>query len=369
MKMLVLCAAYPDNSGAVKLMYVHTRNLYYIKYGMEVEVLNFTAKKSYVYEGIQVLTLDDYKKKLVNTYNLLVCHAPNIKNHYLFLRRYESRFDEILLFFHGHEVLKINKVYSRPYKYVRQNSIKNFFQNIYDTIKLIIWRKYLEGEISSIHMIFVSKWMYSEFLKWTQIDEMLVRNKYCITYNGIGESFENSTYDNKVNKVYDFITVRSDLDGSKYAIDIVNNLAFENPEYKFLIIGRGKYFEYNNKAENVEVIYRNMKHFEIIKYLNLSKCALMPTRTDAQGLMMCEMASIGMPLITSDIPICHEIFDGWVNVKFIDNNFKGNLVPILKDMEGNVPFEKHEKFHSINTCSKEVLYIRKIMESKQDDKY
>lgn len=45
----------------------------------------------------------------------------------------------------------------------------------------------------------------------------------------------------------------------------------------------------------------------------------MPTRTDAQGLMMCEMAAFGIPVITSDIPVCHEVFDGAENVYFIRN--------------------------------------------------
>ena len=46
---------------------------------------------------------------------------------------------------------------------------------------------------------------------------------------------------------------------------------------------------------------------KMIAILNSAKCALMPTRTDAQGVMMCEMVAFGMPLITSDIPVCHEV--------------------------------------------------------------
>ena len=51
-----------------------------------------------------------------------------------------------------------------------------------------------------------------------------------------------------------------------------------------------------------------------------SRFALMPTRTDAQGLMMCEMSALGIPVITSDIPVCHEVYDGFDNAYFIDNN-------------------------------------------------
>ena len=47
----------------------------------------------------------------------------------------------------------------------------------------------------------------------------------------------------------------------------------------------------------------------------------MPTRTDAQGLMMCEMAAFGIPLITSNIPVCHvpAILKYTRNVYYIGN--------------------------------------------------
>ena len=85
------------------------------------------------------------------------------------------------------------------------------------------------------------------------------------------------------------------------------------------MIGKGKFFEYNEKAQNLQWIDKVLNHEEIIDILNNSKCALMPTRTDAQGLMMCEMASFGIPLITSDIPVCHEIFDEFSNVALLNN--------------------------------------------------
>ena len=34
----------------------------------------------------------------------------------------------------------------------------------------------------------------------------------------------------------------------------------------------------------------------------------MPTRADAQGVMACEMATFGIPLITSNIDVCKEVF-------------------------------------------------------------
>ena len=42
MKILVLCADYPDLNGGISLNYVHTRNVSYItKWKVDVTVLNF----------------------------------------------------------------------------------------------------------------------------------------------------------------------------------------------------------------------------------------------------------------------------------------------------------------------------------------
>ena len=136
MKILIAVADYPSKEK-IAMMYVHTRNLYYKKYGIDIEVLNFSAKISYEYEGIKVINLNDFKLNK-ERYDLLLCHAPNIRNHFFFLKKYNKFFKKIIFFFHGHEVLKINKVYSKPYFYIKSNKIKVLFQDIYDEIKLFI---------------------------------------------------------------------------------------------------------------------------------------------------------------------------------------------------------------------------------------
>jgi len=106
MEVFVLATDYPDNTGKVTLMYIHSRNLYYTSQGIHVTVLNFAAQESYVYQGITVITLQDYVKNNLR-YDVLICHAPNIRNHYFFFLRYGNRFPRFIFFFHGHEVLKI----------------------------------------------------------------------------------------------------------------------------------------------------------------------------------------------------------------------------------------------------------------------
>lgn len=353
-KLLIVVEDYPDNNGKVTLMYVHTRNKSYKEFGFDVSVLSFRADKKYVIDNIPVITLDDYEKQK-EEYDILICHAPNIRHHYHFLKKYGNNFPKFVFFFHGHEVLKINKTYSKPYPYVRNSKIKSWLQDCYDDFKLSVWRKYYPSVKDKSKFVFVSNWMLDEFLKWTKIPYAEIKD-YCeITYNCIGKAFEETQYDPDANKEYDFLTVRSFLNGSKYCVDLVNQLAFANPDKKFLLVGKGEFFDHYEKAPNLIWMNRTMNHSEIIEYMQKSRCALMPTRTDAQGLMMCEMASTGMPLITSDIPVCHEVFEEFKNVSLIDNdNPMLNLEEVLSVLKKNMPYKPMNLYHNKNTSQREI---------------
>lgn len=356
-KVLVLATNYPSPVVPVALNYIHTRNLFYIENGINVVVLNFSAKASYKWEGIDVICLNEYQNKRFD-FDVLISHAPNLRNHYIFLRKYEKRFNKILFFFHGHEVLFRSRTYSKQYFFIKTNKIRSIKEDVYDRIKLKIWSKYLPLLVGKSYYIFVSTWMFNQFKRWTNLDENALHNKIRITYNGIGKKFENVVFDREKYKKYDFITIRSNLDGSKYAIDIVCKLAQANPNMKFLLIGKGKYFQFNVLPQNIDWIDQYCDHDMIIDFLNTSRCALMPTRTDAQGLMACEIASTGMPLITSDIDVCHEIFEGFNNIEYINNDDpdSGFLKKYSKLLEKNV--KSSDKYYTSNTTKTEVELIK-----------
>ena len=354
MKILVLTEDYPNNHGGVALMYVHTRNIYYHEHGIDVDNLSFSAAESYNIDGICVLSLSDYLQEKKN-YDLLIIHAANIRHHYMFLKKYGHRFKYFMFFFHGHEVLKIHSVYSKPYPFVRENKIKIIAQNTYDFVKLKIWRYYFPKVISKSFFVFVSKWMLEEFEKWTGINRSMLDKHYSITYNCVGKEFEDACYDSSGEKPYDFVTIRGNLDGSKYSIDIVNKLAKVTPQGRFLVIGKGKFFSYYKKADNLEWWNKTLSHDEIIHVLNQSKFALMPTRTDAQGLMMCEMAAFGIPVVTSDIPVCHEVFDGFSNVYYISNM---HIQSLQKLITAEHITKKDTRYYCENTVQKEYELIR-----------
>lgn len=360
MKCLVLSTDYPNLNGGVTLAYVRTRNVYYKSKGVDVTVLNFAASGNYTIDGISVITYKWFSEHCTELqFDMLISHAPNLKNHYRFLRKYDRNFQKIVFFFHGHEVLKINKVYSAPYRYVRRNNVMRRLQDIYDEFKFRVWRSYIKKKHGKLYYIFVSNWMRDEFFRWVKPDPAYLEGRSYITYNCVGELFEKGVFDNTSPKRYDFVTIRANLDGSKYSVDIVNELAKRHPEYKFLLVGKGEFFDHYDKAPNIEWRDCRLQHGEITDVLNSARCALMPTRTDAQGVMMCEMAAFGMPLITSDIPVCHEVFGNEPNIGFINNNLEPDNLKDEFSRIKDIRF-KSDKYSMHNTCDTELDIFDRI---------
>lgn len=112
MKVLVLAENYSTPDGVVSLHYIHSRNKWYIEDGIEVSVISFRAKYDYQIDGVNVYTEKSYKDKLSSdTFDIVISHAPNLKNHLRFLKKFGNSFDNIVFYFHGHEVLKTSEVY------------------------------------------------------------------------------------------------------------------------------------------------------------------------------------------------------------------------------------------------------------------
>ena len=365
MNILVLAEAYPEMSGAKPLAYVRTRNVFYKECGHAVTVLNFRSNSPYVMDGIQVYDKNSFEKECnISAYDLVLSHAPNLRHHLCFLSARMNEIRHLVFFYHGHEVLKINKVYPPPFPYLKRNRFKEKAQDLYDEFKFRVLRSFYQKHHEKISSIFVSHWMYDEFMKWVKVPERFIEGKSYITYNSVGAVFEKESYTPDSDKKYDYITIRAYLDGSKYAVDIVNNLALRNPYKNFLLVGRGRYFDYNNLSPNVTRISKELSHEEMLDLLNQSRCALMPTRTDAQGVMMCEMATYGIPLITSDIPVCHEVFDDFEGVGFISNEryIYQSLDEIYADIRGF--HRKNPKYFNSLLGEKEISILGKINAAK-----
>jgi len=363
MKILVLATSYPRPDGSSALQYIHSRNQLYLQHGIDVSVLSFDAEADYELDGVKVYTLHTYENKLEHEpFDLLVSHAPNLRNHYKFIKKYGNLYKDIVFFFHGHEVLETAKIYPTPYEYAQKIQLNtDFKRRLYDRFKLLFWRKYFKKIAYKSHFVFVSEWMYRMFLRFVKIDPKYIEGKKSIIYNCVGDNFEQYSYDYSTPKKYDFITIRNHLDGSKYCIDLVTNIAKLHPEYRFCVIGEGVFYEHYDKPDNLEWIDKSLRHEEIIGYLNQSHCALIPTRADAQGVMACEMATFGIPVITSDIDVCAEVFKGFPNVGLIHNEEENiDIESLFNQLMKGLPYEKNEKYFAQNTILKEVQLFKDL---------
>ncbi|KPB05672.1 glycosyltransferase [Bacillus sp. CHD6a] len=322
MKILVLAQDYPSEANKYAMNFVHTRNLEYKNKNIEVNVLSFNAKVCYDYDGITVVTEEEVvKKKLYSTSEIVISHAPNIRNHIRFLNKYNDEIEQLVMFFHGHEVMKMNNYYPKPFAFMPTKKKNKYVQNIYDHYKLFAMKKFIVKQVrdQKLHMVFVSNWMRDVFIENTNIDKQIVDKSSVIIPNSMNNVFLDKSYITNDRKKGDFITIRP-LDNPKYGVDIVVEIAKKYPHLSFDIYGKGSLFKYIEKPDNVTVFDDFLKPEQLAEKLNGYRCALMPTRLDAQGVMMCEIASYGMPIITSDLPICKEMLQDFHNVWFFNND-------------------------------------------------
>lgn len=315
-KLLVIAEGYPSFQKLYNMSYVHSRNIEYLKLGVEVDVINFSSKEDYTFEGINVYT----KGKHIDfsSYDAVLSHAPNIRNHYRFLSKNYNKIKKIVFFFHGHEILITEDYYPAPYVWQKDTYwIEKKLRKAYDQFKLLLIKSFLKKE--KVGSIFVSEWMLEEGLKNLKMQDKDKRRMTVIN-NSINYSFYNNHYIfNSEIKKADFVTIRP-LDGRKYAVDKVVDLARNNPKYTFHIYGKGDFFKHNTKPENITVFENFIEQKDIPNLLNHYSAAVMPTRLDAQGVMMCEMASYGIPTLVSDLPVCREMLENFPNCIFISNH-------------------------------------------------
>ncbi|GAC10539.1 glycosyltransferase [Paraglaciecola chathamensis] len=344
MKILVLCEAYPEKTKPYQLMYVHTRVREYLKQGLDVTVLSFRANDDYEIDGVQVK-----KEQRLNAgdFDLVISHAPNIRNHIRYIFRYLKK-SQIVFFIHGHEALDVTKYYPGRYDGTKYPISRKCLE----VIKLTCLRLFLNQFSKQIHMIYVSKWMKRHFYKNVKFKKAFLSEN--IIANSVNECYVSASWDRESEKKFDYITIRP-LNEKKYAVDVVLEYAKANPSKLFALYGEGNIFEYIEKPENVIHFEKFLFENEIVKVLNMSKAAFMPTRLDAQGVMVCEMATFGIPTVTSNIDVCKEIFSEIDNVALIDNE---SIQP-LPDFE-QTKFVKNLKYCSENTINREIKLINDL---------
>lgn len=352
-KILVLSEAYPSHNDLYKMAYVHSRNIEYLKQGHIVDVLSFSAKEPYTFEGVKVFTIKNEPD--FSYYDAVLSHAPNIRNHFKTIKLNSKDINNLCLFFHGHEILYLNKYYPKPYFWQKESTLIEYkLRDLYDFLKTKLIKSLITRD--NVKSIFVSDWMFQEGAKCLGLEKSSLKNSTVIN-NAINSSFYDARYDfNSSAKKADFITIRP-LDGKKYAVDKVIELARNNPKFTFHIYGRGDFFKHVVKPDNVTVFNNFIKQKDIPSLLNNYRAAIMPTRLDAQGVMMCEMACYGIPVILSDLPVCREMLNEFNNCIFINNDSFNDTNIDLLNLQALDTFKITKKFAPEILAKKELEFI------------
>ena len=352
MKLLIISQTYPSKDEIYQNAYVHTRSLYYKKFGHSVDVISFAASNQYSQDGIPVYSESGFKTLVANNkYDAVVFHAPNLRNHIRFFITNLAILPKVFFVFHGFEVLCTSKYYPEPFAFKKESQIKKFFINCYDVVKCFLMRLIIKkygGE--KLKLIFVSKYLSSLFEDNIKIPFAEFKKYSEVIHNPVHPVFLDNKYES-LNREKLCITIRS-FDKSVYAIDKVVEIAKNNPEYTFHIYGKGEYFKHNKKPKNVMVFDGFLTPEELVKTINKYRFAIMLSRHDSQGVMATEMAYFGIPLIASNIPAAREMFGGESGIKLVDHT------DIKLD---ELVFEQNESIRSKvsleNTVIKELEYI------------
>ncbi|PIQ25172.1 hypothetical protein COW36_22965 [bacterium (Candidatus Blackallbacteria) CG17_big_fil_post_rev_8_21_14_2_50_48_46] len=317
MRILVLVQAYPSKAKPYNQAYVHARVLTYLRQGWHVDILSFACQESYLHEGVRVLP-ESALKSVSQVYDVWVSHAPNLRNHLRLILSCPQKWKKLVWVIHGHEVLIKQNYYPAPYPWLPQPSgLKRLSDRLYDEFKVWFLARCLRHWIprNKIKLIFVSAWMKQAFLESVPLPAEMLKGVSVIIPNPAHPIFLNTEWSEPTPPQADFVTLRP-LDEPKYAVDQVYQLAKNYPELKFDLYGQGRFFEFHPPLPNLRWFNRYCTQEEIPGILAQYRAALMPTRLDAQGVMVCEMASWGMPVLTSDLPICREMLKDFPRVSF-----------------------------------------------------
>src|SRR4051794_16839890 len=105
MRIMVLVQDYPSGSRPTATAFAHSRNLWYAQHGAAVTVASFACDEPYRFDGIAVVPAN---RRVLRGAEVIVSHAPNIRNHVRLLWRNAA---PTVFIFHGFEVLRTNHYY------------------------------------------------------------------------------------------------------------------------------------------------------------------------------------------------------------------------------------------------------------------
>ena len=348
---------YPSKENIYSAMYVHARVIEYAKLGHSCNIYKLNKKKNeeYLFENIKVYEgKQDYLKAKINEnkFDIIVMHAPNPDEKYFVLNNFSN--SNVICWMHGLD--SVSGAFTYPYAGNKLlHPIRFLFRFKEDIRKIISWKKFINYFNPKI--VVVSKWMKEEAERFLKIK---LYNTIVIPNHIDEDIFQ---FKQRLGKVKSIVCIRPHS-SAKYAIDLAIK-SFSNSKYTLDIYGVGELIDYHkNMARdcnaNVNFIEKMFNRDELSKILNKYDLAIMPTRHDTHGVIVCEMLLGGLPVITSEIGMGNSEYKTRGSIFLDNNNFE--VEDIIDDIN------KHNKLDSMSKYAHEdmlILASKKVVITKE----
>lgn len=218
----------------------------------------------------------------------------------------------IVVWIHGAEVL-ITGLHNYIPPFGIRNNVRKILSSVIALIRNLALRHYLQ-KVNAI--VYVSKWMNKMSNRYLLMNHP---HSFVIPNPVDTNLFKPINLNDKLG-IPEVISVRS-LEW-KYGIDIAIR-AFTKSKIKLKIIGKGSLMIYlKNLARtlnaNVEFIMEGIEHSRLPGIYSNFMFFVAPSRTEAQGVSMCEAMACGLPVIATNVGGIPE---------FVINDYNGLLVP------------------------------------------
>lgn len=371
---LIITPGYPTDSNKYNTAFVHTRVLNYQKQGLSVDVLvvnSLPGKWLYTFEGVEVLKTDFYNMREIlskKKYQKILIHFFDM-NYGNVLDSVDLTQTNLYLYLHGAEVL-----YKDLPKFASNYFEKEMILNY--TEEEIFKRDYYFKKYNKLPNV---KWMIvSEFVK-NRAEELLNMkfNNYEIIPCYIDQEFFQYQKKDKELRKKVFI-LRKFSNDSCYAIDIDVRAIIELShracfqDLEFDIYGAGEMFDILTEPlknfSNVKLHQSFYTHEEIKKIHEEHGIGLFATRFDTQGVSLCEAASSGCAIVTSNIETVSKYIDPKLGVTCEVEDYKqyANVIEKMYNdpeyfelVSSNVSKSVKDKFSYNNTLKKELDIFKK----------
>jgi glycosyltransferase involved in cell wall biosynthesis len=330
LKIFIVARSYPSKENRHTYGFVHSRAKIYSKNNQSVFVFVPSDNPNrYRYESIPVLKAPlDVISKAIAEYDpdVIALHSPI----YRWIEILGETQRPIVTWFHGVEVLmRAFHSYIPPFG-IRNGvrKMRSISTNAYRNLKM---RRLL---LRSTAVVYVSHWMK----KMTELYLMRRHPNSFVIPNPVDtELFK--PLDGKKSIPFDAIAVRA-LEW-KYGLDIAVR-AFSNLENRLTIIGAGSLEEYLRELakkcqSNVEFVTKGIEHATLPMIYDEYAFFVAPSRTEAQGVAMCEAMACGLPVVATRVGGIPE---------FVKDRINGLLVP----PEDHLKLKEAVKLLTSNNC-------------------